>query len=1639
MYDAQNHLANLSIEELAKLIQQTQAENACEESAGRLGNGQEPRLEDTVVDIPIASYTQERLWFMDKLAPGNPFYNIPFGIRIEGALNEKAFSEAWKDVLERHAPLRSLFRDGANGIPEVVYLSPEQMPLTVSGPEAAGRIAQLMDKEADTGFDLSKGQLIRGTLIPESMDAHILLFTVHHIIFDGWSITVFLNDLFTAYAARLERKKPGWDKLPVTYEQFAVWHRREIQNIAAEETQWWREHLANLPDLDIPTDFPRPEQQSFRGKVHVFNVSHATADKLENLAREQGVTSFAVWLAVFSVVLARHSGQTDFAVGSSFAARGHEGVESLVGFFVENLCIRPEVDLSLSFRDFVKKAGQAAITAIEHGKLPFQLLAEASGRQRDLSKNPVYQAAFTYQNMPSGTEVPGNLKVNGLVTPLHATHMDLEVLAWPDENGMCCQLLYATDIFRDETVRRIADDFLAVASAAADNSDTLTASLGLGNTLSLYHGTMRPYDVIEPFRLFAGLCAEAPDAAAVILEKGDEEAAQNDEGDSGSIRARKTSRAELMRLVDLFCKELLAAKVGKGDVAAVRLEQGPELLAALLAIWRIGAAWTCIIPESPSVVAEWILNNAQASCLITRGEFWAERSEAGAKSSPEQKADNQTDATSSLKVIFVESLAKDTDQTDLADQNVPVVSLAADDLACIFYTSGSTGRPKGVSYSHKGVANRLQWMWEQFPWQKGEVAIQKTSPVFTDFLWEAFGPLLSGVPLVVTSSKRSANVSWLVECLERNHVSRLVIVPSLLAEFHIISGGLFGRLPALRWISASGEPLSPSLASATLKALPSVRLLNLYGSTEVTADATWHRVSPDGYAGTVSIGTPIHNTSVAIVDEQQNILPRGAVGELYVSGACLAKGYHNYSGERQNAFIRSHSDSTEKNGSGKNSLPGNTVWFATGDLAKMDAGGQVYHFGRKDRQLKIRGMRIEPDEIQSVLETHPLVREARVIGVNGGIPQPQSAPGQSSTTSGSSRQNTRQDTRLAAYIIPQSEEADAGSQADHERCMRQWEALYDSMYSVVRSQGDILDNFFIWQSIYTGTAIPQNEMSEWLDCTLESINRLQPKTVLEIGCGQGFLLMNLAQQCQCYVGTDISAEALRCLEELLSKRHESEGRKLPVELVHAEATQLPDIEPGKFDTAVVNSVVQYFPDHTYLKNTIVKALPLLGKNAKFFLGDIRNFSALNVFHTAVQFYQSPEDLSIRKFLDNVYAKKRMENELLVAPLFWHNLRQLSGRIVHAEVSPKVCESDNEVTQFRYDVVLHLDSAAHTFYAGTHASWGKNENGINCIQSLGQHLSAFMNIAGTNENSTAVLGIPNAHISEFRLLEGLAEELGLVAPETSLCEVKQQVSRRLTESPTERGLYPYEIKKLAAKYDLDVNITIDPRDGLSLNALFYPAGTGPFAISSDLLLGEEKQSRSAMPGKNAANLARFVNTSARSRDETKLRAQLREYLGANLSAYMMPDVFLTLEEWPRTPSGKIDWMRLPSPNMRTFTSTAGMQRASTTEEKNLADIWKLVIGIDEVSVHDNFFEIGGTSLLLTQVHHMIQNRLAKKFPLTTLFQYPTIHSFIQWLQSPAQEKKEDHNNPGKGREILLRKHLAIREQRQQNQQMNHREQ
>lgn len=946
-------LTDMSLDELTSLLTETDQDSLQEDKY------ELPRVEG----YPPLSYAQERLVFMDRLSEGSSFYNLAYGLNVKGKLNVAALNSAWEYVVERHETLRSIFPDDEEGKPCVRFIPAEKCALQYVDlrPLAEKEQSEVIDKESlkmvSDSYSLTEGPLLRGVVLQKGDDEYTFLYGFHHSIFDGWSQAIFQNELFKTYGAHVRGENHELPALPATHGQYALWQRDKMEGTyGREESEWWKEYLSGVDDLNLITDKERPQIQSFDGDCVTFTIPREISAPLEDFAGQLQASPFMLWSAVLAILLGKYSGQKRFALGSSLAGRSHPDTESLIGFLVNNLVVKLDNDPDHSFREHLLSVQKSVLTSYDHGEYPFQLIAQSLGRHPDLSRNPVYQATLTYQNYPESQKTIEGLNLSNVSFPILTTHVDIDIVAWPTDEGVVCCMLYATDLFTRQTAEAFSGAMVDLARYLVDNPDVSLKTLLKQDFFpniskrqpSVLIGEQDNFIYRSPWERLTEHAKSAPDAPALIVSK------HNRCDETCCDDSNEEEIVSFSMLADMGAAVATGLEKRGGDndkPTIILLYTGVELFVAMFAVWHRNGSWLLIDPDTPKARLSSILDDVSPDCIISTSEI-AEKC--------------QLDTADALSEKL--HLLPEWSDISLHGERLSPVRPSADDIAMVFCTSGSTGTPKSAPCTHEAVSKRLSWEMEQYPLGKDDVACLKSSVSYADFFYEVFVPLLSGVPLLLLGHSPALDVQYLMQQIEKYKVTKLVSVPSLLKAMHRVSDGFKGRLQCLRFIRTSGEPMPTELAEAIVNAIPNVTLYSVYGALEMH--------NPTGFCYSANhnrekeasmylpAGYPLPGRSVALLDEYQQPVPAGERGELYAGGWGLTPGY--LSGIRKDFFPMLDINGTEER------------WYRSGDMGVIDTQGRLTIAGRKDFQIKVRGVRVEPEDVEGAMLQYPGVNEAKI-------------------------------------------------------------------------------------------------------------------------------------------------------------------------------------------------------------------------------------------------------------------------------------------------------------------------------------------------------------------------------------------------------------------------------------------------------------------------------------------------------------------------------------------------------------------------------------------------------------------------------------------------------------------------------------
>ncbi|MGG5219897.1 amino acid adenylation domain-containing protein [Pseudomonas syringae pv. coryli] len=884
------------------------------------------------------SYAQQRQWFLWQLDPQNTAYIIPAALRLRGSLDIAALEHSFSALIARHETLRTTFRQQGEQALQIIH-PPRALILSVESLPSGQTLEACVQQEMQRPFDLEQGPLLRVRLLNLNTDEHVLILTQHHIVSDGWSMPIMVDELVRLYEGYSQGREVSLTALDLQYADYALWQRTWMEaGEQARQLDYWKQQLGDQqPILELPADYPRPVVQSHAGARLAVELEPALIDGLKQVARQQGVTLFMLLLASFQSLLHRHSGQSDIRVGVPIANRNRAETEGLIGFFVNTQVLRAEFDVHTTFNELLQQVKYTALQAQAHQELPFEQLVEALQPQRSLSHSPLFQVMFNHQSQASADvrALPG-LQVEALLPDSYPAQFDLTLNTAEHDGGLSAGLTYATALFDPRTIERMAGHWLALLQAICANAAQRIAEVPMLDVaerqqiLHDWNATAADFPNEDCLHsLIEAQVRATPDAPALIFA------------------TEQLSYAQLNARANQLAHRLRESGVGPDVLVGICVERSLELVIGLLAIIKAGGAYVPLDPDYPEDRLAYMMQDSGIGLLLT-----------------------QTALLARLPVQ-VQSLCLDQDGDWLAGYSTanPVNLSHPLNLAYVIYTSGSTGKPKGAGNSHRALVNRLHWMQKAYKIDGSDTVLQKTPFSFDVSVWEFFWPLMTGARLAVALPGDHRDPERLVQTIREHQVTTLHFVPSMLQAF--MTHPQVESCDTLRRVVCSGEALPAELAAQVLKRLPQAGLYNLYGPTEAAIDVTHWTCSADDILS-VPIGQPIDNLKTHILDDGLLPAAQGVAAELYLGGVGLARGYHNRAALTAERFVP---DPFDEQGGGR--------LYRTGDLARYRDAGVIDYAGRIDHQVKIRGLRIELGEIEASLLEHDSVHEAVVIDVEG--------------------------------------------------------------------------------------------------------------------------------------------------------------------------------------------------------------------------------------------------------------------------------------------------------------------------------------------------------------------------------------------------------------------------------------------------------------------------------------------------------------------------------------------------------------------------------------------------------------------------------------------------------------------------------
>lgn len=888
------------------------------------------------------SFSQQRLWFFDQFEPASFVYNVLTPVSLRGNLDVSALQEAFNHLVRRHEALRTTF-EIREGQPVQIIGQQQSIPIRridlshQARPEQQEQFHAVFNDETCRPFDLKKGPLLRITLVRMAAEEHALLLAMHHIVTDGWSMNVLVREAVALYAMYSAGLAPGLSPLPIQYADFAVWQRSWLQGeVLEQQLAYWKQHLGAKPAvLELPTDFPRPAVQTYRGASFIFPFSPALSQSLKTFCRAQQATMFMVLLAAFNVLFHRYTGQQEIIVGSPIANRNRKELEGLIGFFANTLPMRTNVSGELSFREVLARLKEAALGAYAHQDLPFEYLVEQFHPERSLSHSPLVQVMFNFEpTIPQMAEMPG-LSASLMDYDNKSAKFDLTLFARDHGTEIFGTLEHNVDLFTSETIERMAGHLLTLLSGIVANPDQPISGLPLltrherYQMLEEWNATEAACPQLCAHQIFEAQVHHAPNRTALIFE--------NQELTYAQLNARANQLAHYL--------SSLGARPGK--FVGIFMERSVEMIVAVLGVLKSGAACIPLDSVYPKERLTFMLEDSGAPVVVA------------------QQAQAATLPVSGARLVCLDS---EWQAISKEPENAPQVAVTPEDWMYVIYTSGSTGRPKGVVVPHRVLVNLVAW--HQSSLRQSQRTLQFASLNFDVSFQEIFSTFISGGVLVVPPEPLRLDLQALGQYIQQHPVERFHLPPVVLQKLAEEFTSHPEKFSAMREFVAGGEQLQITPAMVKFfRQLKDCRLYNHYGPSETHVMTSFPLPEQvDNWPALPPLGRPISNTELYLLDNYLQPVPIGVPGELYISGTCVVHGYLKRPALTAERFLPNPFSNK----------PGSRM-YKTGDLVRYRPDGNVEFLGRNDFQVKIRGMRVELGEIEVELKRHPGVRDVAVV------------------------------------------------------------------------------------------------------------------------------------------------------------------------------------------------------------------------------------------------------------------------------------------------------------------------------------------------------------------------------------------------------------------------------------------------------------------------------------------------------------------------------------------------------------------------------------------------------------------------------------------------------------------------------------
>ncbi|CCN80391.1 non-ribosomal peptide synthetase [Vibrio nigripulchritudo] len=1447
--------------------------------------------------LPVTELQQD-MWVLESLNESVSTSNIPCMYRVEN-FDANAVREAMDKVVQRHESLRTVFRNQEGKLkqcvlPEVHYAIDQSVEL--SDPNDLNHVIQQFIAEP---FDLHNGPLFRIHAI-QGEDTKVI-FVFSHLIFDGGSIANFERDFFHHY--HCGSNETVLPELPIQQGDYAHWLQQEAQQSRrSEHLEYWKQQL-NQCDVSLSLPFDRmPGIQAdteVRQWEHVLPTS--LTQWLKQRCTEQGVSLYSTLLSAYSVLLHRITGQSDLAIASALTNRSRPELRELVGLFAGEALLRVQPDPHQTFWEVAQTVQKTVFDAIEHSDISLGQINRELNITQDSQDGQVARTLFLLREhrshlgeqyqaegwSPYGEERLGN----------DQNRYDLSLICRDESDSIRVAFNYKPALFDESTITRFGEIFEHILQCQMSSSSSidLLPLLDLSRLLAdseRWNQTQKPYQSSKTLHaMFEAQVEKTPDNIALIF------------GEHSLTYRQLNQRAnQLARFLQESYLNRNRQSLSPNTPIALYLDRSLDMVVGILAVMKSGGAYVPIATDNPVKRTRYIFEDTKAQFVLTQ-QTW------------------EKSVLETIEGLGTECICIDSVET-YAKQPVENLDtqITSRDMAYIIYTSGTTGQPKGVMVPHTGVVNRIEALQSQYPLSEQDRVLQKTPYTFDVSVWELLWANWTGAAIVMSAPKAHQSPELILETIRHHSVTLVHFVPPMLTGLsHYLQHANLSLPSSVKRVFCSGDALTPEhirLFNAINQ--HGASLHNQYGPTEASIEVSYYDCQLNE-TDTVPIGQAIQNVQLWVMDphsEQLQLCPDGLPGELYIGGVAVTDGYLNREVLTQERFVDNPFASQQDIQTGRNKL------YKTGDLVRRRENGDLEYLGRNDFQVKVRGYRIELEEIESALQAHPSIQNACVHTVE---------------KSG--------EKKLVGYYTEKAAQVSDGSLEEDGVAI--WKSVYEAEY---KSDNQAIDQFDIrgWKSSFTQTPIPAEEMREWVDATVSRIANLRPRRVLEIGSGSGLIYYPLHRQCEHYIATDFSENAIKRLSHAASVL----GYERNSEFVSCPADQIAlSLEGQSIDTIVMNSVSQYFPSQQYLDKVLKQAIEGMGDKGQLFLGDIRDLRLLEAFHLAILSHRSP-DKPARQLVKQAKWLASKETELAIAPAYFLALSNQFDCVQSVEILPKRGHAEHEMNRFRFDVIIKVDKTSST--------------------SSKSELTSFRSVTYT----------PDFQLDDLlQQKEPQYEDLWVSGyPDQRVCSVLANLNARPVSLKSIVSIEALHNQAKRHGYTLKVLHANEANQAGKLHLFFSRRGN---VNITNLDLGIDI---------SRENLTNTPNIASKS----LTFGELSEYLSQRLPAYMVPAAFVPMKAFPLSSAGKLDRNALPEPE---FVDQNNYVAPDNEQELALCQIWKQVLGVESIGVNDNFFRIGGDSIIAIQLVSKLR-QAGFSVQVKDMFDCPTVRQLSERLSEAA---------------------------------------